>query len=121
MYASTALRRAASLIAAAVIAVGLSGAAQAATDFAGTYRTTDTFGKPMQITLNANGSAWGLRPGEAMRGKWAAGKKYALISWTTGWSTKIVKRGDHFKKLAYGKGQEPKGKPINKAPAIKVQ
>ena len=56
-----------------------------------------------------------------MRGRWAAGKKYALISWTTGWSTKIVKRGDHFKKLAYGKGQEPKGKPINKAPAIKVQ
>ena len=48
-------------------------------------------------------------------------RRYALISWTTGWSTKIVKRGDHFKKFAYGKGQEPKGKPINKAPAIKVQ
>ena len=46
MHAYTALRRAASLIAAAVIAVGLSGAAQAATDFAGTYRTTDTFGRP---------------------------------------------------------------------------
>ena len=121
MHAYTALRRAASLIAAAVIAVGLSGAAHAATDFTGTYRTTDTMGKPMQITLNANGRAWGHRPGDYMKGHWAAGKRYALISWSDGWSTKLVKRGDHFKKFAYGKGQEPKGKPINKAPAIKVQ
>jgi hypothetical protein len=56
-----------------------------------------------------------------MKGNWAAGKRYAVIAWTGGWSTKLVKRGDHFKKLAYGPGQEPKGKPMSKAYAVKVQ
>jgi hypothetical protein len=121
MHANTLLSRAAAIVAAAVIAVGLSGAAQAATDFVGTYRTTDTMGRPMQITLNANGRAWGHRPGEYMKGNWAAGKRYAVIQWTSGWSAKLVKRGDHFKKLAYAQGQGPKGRPISKALAIKVQ
>ncbi|MFZ2018541.1 MAG: hypothetical protein WAU90_07695 [Methyloceanibacter sp.] len=121
MHANTLLSRAAATAAACVIAVGLSGAAQAATDFTGKYMTTDTTGKPMQITLAPNGHAWGHRPGEYMKGAWAAGKRYAVISWTTGWSTKLVKRGDHFKKLAYAEGQAPKGKPASKAVAIKVQ
>jgi hypothetical protein len=109
------------LATAAIVFVGLSAPAFAAVDFTGTYRTTDTQGQPMQITLGANGKAWGKRPGEKMKGAWAAGKHYALINWSTGWSTKLVKRGDHFKKLAYAKGEEPKGKPVNKARAVKVQ
>jgi hypothetical protein len=121
MHANAVLSRAAAIVAALVISVGLSGAAQAATDFVGSYRTTDTMGKPMQITLNANGRAWGHRSAEYMKGSWVAGKRYAVIQWTTGWSTKIVKRGDHFKKLAYAQGHEPKGKPISKARAVKVQ
>jgi hypothetical protein len=112
MHANTILSRAAALTAAAVITVGLSGAALAATDFTG---------KPMQITLAPNGHAWGHRPGEYMRGAWAAGKRYALINWNGGWSTKLVKRGDHFKKLAYAPGQAPKGKPASKTLAVKVQ
>jgi hypothetical protein len=56
-----------------------------------------------------------------MKGAWAAGKRYAMISWTSGWSTKLVKRGNHFKKFAYAPGHEPKGKPVNKARAVKVQ
>ncbi len=121
MHANTILSRAAALTAAAIITVGLSGAAQAATDFTGKYMTTDTTGKPMQITLAPNGHAWGHRPGEYMRGAWAAGKRFALINWNGGWSTKLVKRGDHFKKLAYAPGQAPKGKPASKALAVKVQ
>ena len=121
MHASTISSRAAAIITAAVIAVCLSGAAQAATDFTGKYATTDTTGKPMQIVLAPNGHAWGHRPGEYMKGAWAAGKRYAVISWTGGWSTKLVKRGDHFKKLAYAPGQAPKGKPASKAYAVKVQ
>ena len=121
MHANTSCSRAAATLAACVVAVGLSGGAQAAVDFTGKYLTTDTRGKPMQITLAPNGHAWGHRPGEYMKGAWAAGKRYAVINWTGGWSTKLVKRGDHFKKLAYGPGQAPKGKPLSKAYAVKVQ
>jgi hypothetical protein len=101
MHAKTYLSSAAATVAALVIAVGLSGAAQAATDFTGKYLTTDAEGKPLQITLNAKGRAWGHRPGEYMKGAWAA--------------------GNHFKKFAYASGHEPKGKPVNKARAVKVQ
>ena len=97
MHANTILSRAAALTAAAIITVGLSGAAQAATDFTGT------------LGFAAN------------RFGWAAGKRFALINWNGGWSTKLVKRGDHFKKLAYAPGQAPKGKPASKALAVKVQ
>jgi hypothetical protein len=120
MHANRILNRAAGLVVAVVLAVALSGAAQAATDFAGTYRTTDTMGGPMQITLYPNGYARAIRPGEALKGRWAAGKRYAVISWTSGWSTKIVKHGHKFKKKAY-ENAEAKGKPVNKALAVKVQ
>src|SRR5512139_2341277 len=79
MHANTVLSRATATLAVAVITLGLSGAAQAAVDFTGKYLTTDTGGKPMQITLAPNGHAWGHRPGEYMKGSWAAGKRYAVI------------------------------------------
>jgi hypothetical protein len=113
--------RSAATLAAFAIVAGLSSAAHAAVDFTGKYLTTDTGGRPMQIVLAPNGHAWGHRPGEYMKGAWAAGRRYAVISWVGGWSTKLVKRGDHFKKLAYGPGQAPKGKPLSKAYAVKVQ
>jgi hypothetical protein len=121
MYANKALSRAAGLVAAAVFAVALSiGAAQAATDFAGTWMTTDTMGRPMQIDLYANGNARAIRSGERMTGRWASAKKVAVINWTSGWTTKIVKRGHKFKKLAY-QNSEGKGRPVNKALAVKVR
>ncbi len=121
MHANTILNRTGAAVAALTITVGLSSAALAAVDFTGKYATTDTTGKPMQIMLAPNGHAWGHRPGEYMKGAWAAGKRYAVIRWTSGWSSKLVKRGDHFKKLAYAPGQEPKGKPASKVIAVKVQ
>ncbi len=121
MHINSLVGRAAATLAVCVVAVGLSGAAEAAVDFTGNYLTTDTGGRPMQIVLAPNGRAWGHRPGEYMRGAWAAGRRYAVISWKGGWSTKLVKRGDHFKKFAYGPGQAPKGKPLSKAYAVKVQ
>jgi hypothetical protein len=121
MHANTVLTRAGAGLAALIVTVGLSSAALAAVDFTGKYATTDTTGKPMQIVLAPNGHAWGHRPGEYMKGSWAAGRRFAVITWNTGWSSKLVKRGDHFKKLAYAPGHAPKGKPVSKAYAVKVQ
>jgi len=121
MYANKALSRAAGLVVAAVFAVALSiGTAQAGTDFTGKWMTTDTMGHPMQIDLYANGNARAIRPGERLNGRWAAGKKFAVINWTSGWTTKIVKRGRKFKKFAYS-NSEAKGRPVNKALAVKVE
>jgi hypothetical protein len=121
MHANIVLTRAGAGLAALIVTVGLSSAALAAVDFTGKYATTDTKGKPMQIVLAPNGHAWGHRPGEYMKGSWAAGRRFAVITWNTGWSSKLVKRGDHFKKLAYAPGHAPKGKPVSKAYAVKVQ
>ena len=36
-----------------------------------------------------------------MNGTWKEEDDAAVISWTTGWKTKIIKQGDHYKKTAY--------------------
>ncbi len=121
MYANKVLSQAAGLMVAAVLAVALSiGTAQAATDFTGKWMTTDTMGHPMQIDLYANGNARAIRPGERMTGRWASAKRVAVINWTSGWTTKIVKRGNKFKKFAY-ENSDAKGKPVSKALAVRVQ
>jgi hypothetical protein len=121
MHANKVLSRGAGLVVAATLAVALSiGTAQAATDFTGTWITTDTMGHPMQIDLYANGNARLVRAGERVTGKWAAGDKYALISWRSGWSTKIVKRIGKFKKFAY-ENPTAEGRPVDKALAVRVE
>jgi hypothetical protein len=36
-----------------------------------------------------------------MNGTWKEEDDAAVISWTTGWTTKIIKQGEHYKKTAY--------------------
>ena len=94
-------KTAAALIASALMV----GAAIAAGDFEGTWKTQDTKGQPFEITLSADGNAKGNRTDEGLTGTWKAEGDSASITWDSGWTTKIVKEGDHFKKLAFKKGQ----------------
>jgi hypothetical protein len=73
----------------------------AASQFQGTWKTKDIQGGPMEITLSADGIATGDHYGTAMNGTWKEEDDAAVISWTTGWTTKIIKQGDHYKKTAY--------------------
>jgi hypothetical protein len=92
----------------------------AASEFVGMWNVKDTAGQPFEITLSGDGSAKASR-GEGMVGTWKEEGKTAVITWETGWTTKIAKEDDHYKKTAYRKGQPPDGPPTNSSDAQKVK
>ena len=81
----------------------------AASQFEGTWKTAGSGGKKMEITLSPDGTATGDHSGQAMSGTWKEDADVAVITWSTGWTTKITKEGDHYKKTAYNKKGEPNG------------
>ena len=88
--------------AAAVFASGVTCLSSlAASQFEGTWKTKGIDGRPMEMTLSADGIATANHSGAAMNGTWKEEDGAAVISWTTGWKTKITKEGDHYKKTAY--------------------
>ncbi len=99
--------------AALVAALSAGAALAAASDFVGKYETTDTEGKPMEITLAENGAATGKRADESLTGNWKTAKKndnIAVIRWKDGWVTRITKAGDAYSKVAFKKGKPDEAK-----------
>ena len=88
------------------------GAALAAGGFAGKYETTDTNGKPFTIWLAEDGSAKGNRAEEGLQGTWKEEGNAAVITWDSGWVTKITKDGESYKKSAEKDGK-PAGSPAD--------
>lgn len=88
-------------VAAAAALALTAGAAFAEHHFVGTWKVKDTGGKDFQIVLAEDGTASADRSGEGMKGKWAEEDGVAVITWDTGWKTKIAKEGDGYKKTAY--------------------
>lgn len=107
------------LVTGLVLAI-MSVSASAAGDFEGVWTVKDTDGKPFEITLSADGSAKASR-GEGMVGTWKDDGSAAVITWNTGWTTKIMKDGNQYTKAAYGKGQLVDGKPVNTSDAEKAK
>jgi hypothetical protein len=106
---------------AAVFAIAMTSfVSLAASDFVGTWNVKDTAGQPFEITLSGDGAAKASR-GEGMVGAWKEDGKTAVITWNTGWTTKIAKEDDHYKKTAYRKGQPLDGPPANSSDAQKVK
>jgi hypothetical protein len=98
-------------LAAIALAIALTGASVlAAEGFVGKYKTTDTEGKPFTIWLSDNGSAKGDRANEGLQGMWKEEGNAAVITWDSGWVTKISKEGDKYKKTAL-----KDGKPVGSA------
>jgi hypothetical protein len=95
-------------------------ASLAASEFEGVWKVKDSAGKPFEITLSADGHAKATR-GEAMTGTWKEEESSAVISWDTGWTTKISKEGDHYVKAAFKKGEPLNGKPTNTSEAEKAK
>jgi hypothetical protein len=75
----------------------------AGSEFEGTWAVKNTEGKPFEITLMADGNAKATM--ENMEGTWKEEGGVAVISWTTGWTTKIAKDGDNYVKTAFKKGE----------------
>src|SRR6476660_7475756 len=87
-------------------------AALAASAFEGVWKVKDTAGHPFEITLSSDGAAKATR-GEGMTGTWKEEGNSAVITWNTGWTTKITKEGDRYIKAAYSKGQSLTATPTN--------
>jgi hypothetical protein len=81
-------------------------AALAASPFEGTWSVKDSGGKPFDITLGPDGKAASTHP-KAMTGTWTEEGGAAVIKWTSGWTTKIVKDGDQYKKEAFQEDGSP--------------
>lgn len=95
-------------------------AALAAGALEGVWNVKDTAGKPFEITLSNNGAAKATR-GEGMTGVWKEDGNSAVITWDTGWTTKITKEGNQYKKTAYRKGQSLESPPANSSEAEKAK
>ncbi len=92
-----------------------------ARQFAGTWKVADTSGKAFEITLGSDGSAKANRTAEGMTGTWKEEGSAAVITWDTGWTTKISKEGDKYTKTAFKKGEPTSGKPSNTSAAEKIK
>ena len=113
------LSRTVSAFVTALFAMALTvGAVLAATQFEGTWNTQDTKGNPFKISLMADGKAKGDRADEGLTGTWKAEGDSAVITWDSGWVTKITKQGDKFEKQAFEKGDT--GTPSHTAAAQKM-
>jgi hypothetical protein len=106
---------------AAAALIAASSAALAASTFAGTWKVTDTSGKPFEIILKDDGTAAADRAGEGMKGTWKEEAGGVVIAWDTGWTTKISKDGDKFKKTAFEKGKAVDGPGASSSAAEKVK
>jgi hypothetical protein len=60
--------------------------------FEGVWKVKDTGGHSFEITLSSGGAAKATR-GEGMTGTWKEEGNSAVITWNTGWTTKITKEG----------------------------
>jgi hypothetical protein len=99
----------------AIILTSLPGLA--ASEFEGIWKVKDTKGEPFEITLSADGSAKATLKG--MTGTWKQESGAALITWDTGWTTKLTKEGDHYKKTTWDKGKPLDGPPTDSSDAQK--
>lgn len=70
-------------------------------EFTGTWRVEDSNGQEFDISLLPSGTAEATRAGEGMSGTWAEEDRSAVITWDTGWTTKITRTGDAYVKTAY--------------------
>jgi hypothetical protein len=92
----------------------------AASAFEGVWKVKDTAGQPFEITLSSGGAAKATR-GEGMIGTWKEEGDAAVITWDTGWTTKIIKEGNQYKKAAYRQGQAFDAAPANSSDAERAK
>jgi hypothetical protein len=121
LRSATKVNKGITVILVAVFAIAMGNfASLAASDFIGTWNVKDTAGQSFEITLSGDGTAKASLV-EGMAGTWKEEGETAVITWNTGWTTKITREDDHYKKTAFRKGQSLDGPPVNSSDAQKVK
>jgi hypothetical protein len=87
-------------------------------EFIGTWEVSDSDGNLFEITLFSSGTAEADRVGEGMSGTWTTEGPSAVITWDTGWTTKITRTGEDYTKTAY---DPTSAAPTNTSRAKKVR
>ena len=114
------LRTSAAGTLAATVILALTGLASfAAGPFEGVWKVQDSSGKPVEITLSGGGKAAASVHG--MSGTWKEEGGAAVITWNTGWTTRIEQEDGHYKHTAYRKGQSLDSAPSNSSDAERVK
>jgi hypothetical protein len=103
-----------------LVAVASSSARAAPNDFQGTWEVRDSSGNPFDITLLADGKATStLHPDQT--GSWKEQGSAAVITWSTGWTSKIEQSEGHYTRTAYRPGRQPSDSPNHTSDAQRVK
>lgn len=118
------LSKAATILGAALFTIAIASCDVPSEDggsgWVGTYKTEDTQGKPMEITLGDDGVASGKREDESLTGSWKADlPDDVVITWGDGWITKLAKVGDGYNKSTWKGPME--GDPSHTTTAEKIK
>ena len=85
--------------------------------FGGKWILADTDGKPFEIHLEKDGSASGTHGDSMKHGTCEEKDGAAIIHWGTGWTTVIIKEGNHYIKKAFKPGDLITDTPTNTSDA----
>ena len=111
--------RIATIILAALVATVMTAFASfAASDYEGTWSVKGLERHAVRLALTADGKATATHP-KGMNRTWKEDGGVTVISWDTGWTTKIAKSGDKYVKTTFKKGKPLTGKPTNTSDAVK--
>ena len=78
-------------------------------------------GKTCHFVHGIDQASAGATRGEGMSGTWKEEGNSAVITWSTGWVTKIRSEDGRYRKAAYKKGQSLEGQPANSSDAEKIK
>jgi len=73
-------------------------------EYDGTWLLYDTHGEGFEASLNTDGSASGTHGKDMKYGSWKEVDGAAVVTWKTGWTTRISKEGDKYIKTSYKPG-----------------
>ena len=73
-------------------------------DYEGSWLLYDTHGGGFEATLSKDGRASGTHGDSMKHGTWKEVDGAVVISWTTGWTTRIAKQGDKYVKTSFKPG-----------------
>lgn len=88
-------------------------------EYEGSWLLYDTHGGGFEATLSTDGSASGTHGDSMKHGTWKESDGAVVISWKTGWTTRIAKQGDKYIKTSYKPGTTVSDKPTDTSEAKK--
>lgn len=90
-------------------------------DYEGSWMLYDTHGGGFEATLSADGTASGTHGDSMKHGTWKEVDGAVVISWKTGWTTRIVKQGNQYVKTSFKPGTSITGTPTDTSEAKKKE